>query len=392
MLAAGAFFALAFRPEPFSDWFYYWRAAGDLSLYERGGAALLLVGALRPLNAPPYALMLCLNLIAAVAILLAARRLDGSAGKFFSHFVAAYLLLIAPYYALVQFDLLAAMCIALGWVLLLRPPAHWPPAATLGVSVVLFGMAVSTRPQFLLVLTPFAVLWLASQALRRQALPALRSAAALVLGAALGFASDSALRAQAGHSGAVRTTSAVTLYSGLLASSASPRDCGRWTDAATAAMRSDLQVSLPHAIGARIAAQPASHWWAVLRCKSKRIVLPEAFAWYWLTASPHAQDVWRDVQAAAPGLGPAIARVEFGLYRALTLALYAVAVLAVFRFARTRESALLPALWLASFWLVHSIFEIQGRYFLAALLLLPLLCAAAWPEKGKEAAGGMGSC
>lgn len=36
---------------------------------------------------------------------------------------------------------------------------------------------------------------------------------------------------------------------------------------------------------------------------------------------------------------------------------------------------MLPALWLLGFWSVHTVFEIQGRYFLGLFVLAPLLCA-----------------
>src|SRR5690606_32091080 len=37
--------------------------------------------------------------------------------------------------------------------------------------------------------------------------------------------------------------------------------------------------------------------------------------------------------------------------------------------------AWLPVLWVLAFWSVHTIFEIQGRYFLGMYLLAPLWCA-----------------
>jgi hypothetical protein len=40
-----------------------------------------------------------------------------------------------------------------------------------------------------------------------------------------------------------------------------------------------------------------------------------------------------------------------------------------------RLLALLPVFWVLSFWIVHLVFEIQGRYFLGMFLIVPILCA-----------------
>lgn len=67
---------------------------------------------------------------------------------------------------------------------------------------------------------------------------------------------------------------------------------------------------------------------------------------------------------------------EKGLYFAVTLGAYfsALAAFAV-GWRRARGLAVLPIAWVLSFWLVHLVFEVQGRYFLATILLLPLLSA-----------------
>ena len=72
--------AVQFAPEPFSDWLYYWQAAGSPDRYERGGAALVLLGWLKRLGAPPHLTMLGLNLVAGIATLLLARRVDPTPG------------------------------------------------------------------------------------------------------------------------------------------------------------------------------------------------------------------------------------------------------------------------------------------------------------------------
>jgi hypothetical protein len=34
-------------------------------------------------------------------------------------------------------------------------------------------------------------------------------------------------------------------------------------------------------------------------------------------------------------------------------------------------------MWVAAYWVVHSVFEIQGRYFLSLFLVIPLLATDA---------------
>ncbi|MBB1059689.1 hypothetical protein [Marilutibacter spongiae] len=374
LVAVGMALALALRPEPFSDWLYYWRAAQDLGRYERGGAMLLLVSLLRQLQWPPHATMLLLNIPAALAILFVSRRIDPTRGKWLSHVVAGYLLLLTPYYGLVQLDLLAAACLVAAWVLLLGTPDRaaggWRPA----LAMLAIAAAVSTRPQFLLVLLALALLvalvWgFARKGTHRGTAMLL---AVLVAGVLSGFLLDSGLRAHAERSGALRTNSAVTLYSGLLASSSSYPGCGHWSEAATQAMRSDLGKPLADAVFDRLESRSVSHWGAVMACKSRYIVAPPAFAWGWLYTSPGAEV---RLQEASPAIVPRVGTGEAWANRLLILAVYLSALLTAVRYARSDMLAWLPVAWMAAFWAVHLVFEVQGRYFLSMLLLVPVLCA-----------------
>lgn len=373
IVALAAFLAVEYTPEPFSDWLYYWQAAGNPERYERGGAALVLLGWLKPLGVPSHLTMLCLNLIAGVATLVLARRVDPTPGKWIAHLVALYLLLLAPYYGIVQLDLLATMSLGIGSMMILQPPPRLGRVGSGASAIFLVAAAVSTRPQFLLVLATLSglivLVWLVGRK-RRSAAP-LVAAGLLLAGALAGFGFDSALRAHAERSGAIRTNSSVTLYSGLLASSSRLADCGRWSAEATATMRSDLGKPLAQAVIDRLQAKPVSHWIAVMACKVPQIVVPPAFAWSWLMESPSSspppsREVMRNV-----------ALVEQLVYRALTAALYVLAMWVGWKQRSTGLLGWLPLLWLLAFGLVHLVFEVQGRYFLAMLLLLPVLCALA---------------
>ena len=63
------------------------------------------------------------------------------------------------------------------------------------------------------------------------------------------------------------------------------------------------------------------------------------------------------------------------VYRLLSTALYVLALWVAWGRRYSGHLRWLPMLWLLAFGLVHLVFEVQGRYFLAMLLLVPILCA-----------------
>ena len=353
--------------------------------------------ALQKLPLAPYAVMLLINLASALVILAIAYRADGRRIGLASALVYAYLLAITPYFAVVQFDLSATALLCAGFgFLALDAPAARRPWVILAATLLVAG-AVSSRPQFLLVLLVFAALVTAAAAFARGTGSASRRRAMLAAGALLaatllGFAADSALRSGAGRAEAVRTNSGVTLYAGLLSSETSPPTCGHWSPEATRDARADAHLPLVEAVSARLRAEPSTHWIAVVQCKSGAIALPGAYALSWSLGSPNvaerfsAQGEDRHLQAAAPYLY----RVEHLGYYALTLLIYAAALIASVQRARQHRWlwALLPVLWVASFWLVHSVFEIQARYFLSLFVVLPLLSASHGLGSGAGVKGG----
>ena len=377
---AATIWAFAIRPEPFSDWAYYWEAASGAAAYERGGLLLFVLGGLQAMSLPPHAAALALNLPAAGLLLWLAHRADGDRFGMVAILVFAYLLAIVPYYAVVQLDMAATALACAGMRLLaveaMRGPRPWHVLA----AVAMVSAAVSSRPQFLLVLTIFAglllvaVKWLGSP----RNLPRHRTVAmAGVLMAAtwLGFGIDSFLRADAGRAGAVRTTSGVTLYAGLLSSDAVSPTCGHWNERATQDARADAGKPLLQAVSARLRSESPSHWWSVIGCKIPAIVLPRSYALGWSLGAPSVQ---ARIQASAdPARWQAWSARLHGIerlgYMALLAALYCFTGVAVARWFTRRQwlFAALPVAWIASFWLVHAVFEIQPRYFLSLFLLLP---------------------
>lgn len=370
--------AVWLKPEPFSDWEYYWRTAHDFARYERGGVTLLFLSALVRVGMPAYLTVLVPNIAAGFLVLFLSRTVDPTKGKWLAHLTAVFLLLLTPYCGIFQLDMLATAELAFGLVLLILPEERERKSRSI-LGFLLLAAAVSTRPQFMLVLLSLSILlvftWKWSRS-RPRSLMVPTLALVLASGAITGFSLDSGIRALANHAGALRTNSAVTLYSGLLVSDASGPGCGQWSEHATAEMRSDLALPLPEAIWMRLQSKPFSHWLAVVECKIPQITMPPAFAGWWLFETPSVRDKIRLSPQGAGLAGPirAVRWIETRAYRAVTLVLYSVLVYVVIRY-RSSMLALLPILWIGAFISVHLVFEVQGRYFLSMLLMIPLLCS-----------------
>lgn len=382
LVAAATAWALIIRPEPFSDWLYYWRAAQGSVAYERGGVLLFVLRGLQAIALPAHLAALVINAVSALAILAVAYEASGRRIGPPLVLIFGYLLAITPYYPVVQLDLSSTALLCAGmWLLAADLPRErriWAVA----VSVVLLAFAVSSRPQFLLVLMVFsALLGIAAVVTRAVASPLRLKAAVppliLAVGALSGFALDSALRAEAGRSGAVRTNSAVTLYAGLLSSGTTPRVCGHWSPQATEDARADAHLPLLEAVAGRLQQQSAGYWLHVVRCKARTIALPDAYALSWSLGAPNVESAKSSthLNTAAPQLY----LWEGRGHRVLLLLIYALVLAAVVQSARRGKwrQALLPILWLASFWIVHAVFEIQARYFLPLFLVLPLMATPA---------------
>lgn len=204
---------------------------------------------------------------------------------------------------------------------------------SLGAMLLAGVAAVSTRPQFALTLAALAGLLAAAALLPprdgpRRLRPMVPPALLRVVVAA-GFSLDLRARHAAGTGERVRTSSAVTLYSGLLVSDGGPPWCGHWAQAATQAARDDRDRPLLDVIGTRLSGRPAGHWAGVVWCKfAHHVVPPDAFALYW------AAEPLRERAGAAPSpdqkrtLGAVhwLQARESWLFGVLVLAIYAAAV------------------------------------------------------------------
>ena len=358
-------------PEPHSDWAYYWQAAGDLSLYRRGGLDLWLLSIPKAVGLSPVASALALNLPSVIVVFLVAwaagRGLRWPAGL-----AIVYLGLLTPYFGIVQLDLIAAAQIAGAFWLWFRGGR---PAWTLAVALLI--MAVSTKPQYALTLWAMLGLMLPFAWFRDRG-KVLSLTAMLAVGSVSGFAVDIGLRHASGNAEAIRTTSAVTLYGGLLVSGTG-EGCGAWSVEAGEAAKADLGRPLATVVVERLRSQSASHWWAIMRCKLPDIVVPYPYAVYWLVESPNIRariDAAPDRNRLQAQYVRAL-RVERQVHGVL-VALILGSVLAVsvwLAWRREWSLAAVPAAWVLSFWGVHLVFEIQGRYFLGLLLLAPIISA-----------------
>ena len=77
------------------------------------------------------------------------------------------------------------------------------------------------------------------------------------------------------------------------------------------------------------------------------------------------------------------------MYRLLSAVFYLLALFVAWRQRSSSYLRWLPVLWLLAFGLVNLVFEVQGRYVLAMLLLLPILCALVM-RSGAPATGFLG--
>lgn len=89
------------------------------------------------------------------------------------------------------------------------------------------------------------------------------------------------------------------------------------------------------------------------------------------------------MQVADSAWGPWLTHanwLERPIYRAVCLLILLTALGCAYVAAHRRMllAAMLPLAWVAAFWGVHLVFEIQGRYFLALYLVLPVICALLW--------------
>ncbi|WP_141455909.1 hypothetical protein [Pseudoxanthomonas sp. z9] len=369
------------HPEPHSDWLYYWNAAGVSSAYERGGIGIWLLAIPKAMGASPLVAALFLNISALGWLFWLAYRLDGSRWRWLAQIVVAILFLIVPFMSLVQLDLIAATGLATAFWLLaderLALAARWRSLLVL----LALAMGVSTKPQFALILWTLVGLGAMSGLLpffRREESRGRRVLLILLVGSILGFLMDMGLRQLSGRTEQIRTSSAVTLYGGLLVSSDQPdQGCGYWSIRAAEAAREDLSRTLPTAVIERLQARPFQHWLSVMRCKAPEILNPPPFALYWLIESPNVRANINATPNAAEFQkryyqALAVERLAYGW---LKMAVFFACVLTILRvWRRDRLLSLLPMLWPLSFWCVHLVFEIQGRYFLSLFLLAPLLC------------------
>ncbi|GGK13303.1 hypothetical protein [Luteimonas terricola] len=396
MLLSGAILLLALattsafivRPLPFSDWAYYWDVAQGSFPYERGGVMVFVLRAFQLLQLEPYATALIMNLAAAAVLLAVAWRAEAGHMSMPMLLVLAYLLVIAPYFSVVQFDLAATALLCVGLWYLASEATGRARIRNMAAALLLVACAVSSRPQFFLVLPVFAALLVIAAAvvggwtgLSRSRSP--MTAAVLLIAALIGFAADSALRSASGRAQAVRTNSGVTLYAGLLSSGDSPPACGHWSEQATKEARDDADQPLLQTAFTRLQERPMGHWLAVVRCKTPGILMPTAYALSWSLGSPNV--VERMEKSSSPEQEARVTRLyraEHRGYLALLVLIYGFALVTAVRRMMRREwtAALLPLLWIASYWAVHAIFEIQARYFLSLFLLLPFM-AASWSAR-----------
>lgn len=388
ILCVSIWLALAWAPAPHSDWLYYWTAAGDPAAYQRGGIGLWLLAIPKALGLSPVVSALAVNVPVAIGLVCLAYGCDPTRYKVFAQLVVAYLFLITPFFGIVQLDMMAALCVAAFFWLALDHRVGIGEAWKLSFMVALLVVGVSTKPQYALVLWGMSALLLLASLVMRSPFRdtgAVRLAIVMIVASGLGFVVDLGMRNVSRQLESMRNSSAVTLYGGLLVSGTN-RDCGYWSVAAAEAAKADMNRPLASAVVDRLSAKPLAHWAAVVSCKTPQILMPPPYALYWLFESPNIRaylDAHPERQRIDENYRRAL-RIERKLYRILGALILLATFVAIWkRLANVRIVALLPTLWVLSFWCVHAVFEIQGRYFLGMFLVAPMLCAMAF-SRGRE--------
>lgn len=155
LLAIAAFFGIAamFRPEPVSDFLYYWMIADAPALYHKGGVVGELFGPVKGAAIAPYwgaALLNACFAVAAIFAVVPATNAAGSRARLVSvlgaFVVVLAILAAAPAAALVATDLMAFSAFVVGMSLLVRaaPIAQrWPVAVG---AVLILAVSASLRP------------------------------------------------------------------------------------------------------------------------------------------------------------------------------------------------------------------------------------------------------
>jgi len=332
----------------------------------------------KALGLGPVLSALLLNIPAGWLLFWLAGVSDPSRARWFQYLVGAYLVLLIPFAGIVQLDVVAAAFLASALVLVMRTNTRKP--ATYALATGLCAAAVSTKPQYALVIWAMLGLLAVGALLSRKKFDRMTRVLAITLlvGGFLGFALDNGLRALSGRSEAIRTTSAVTLYAGLLVSKI--EGCGYWSRDAAQAAKADKDKPLLTAIEERLSAKPAGYWFSVMQCKLPEILRPDPFAFYWLKESPNVQ-AWLGSLPDQEQVGVRVNRIIYteiffySLVTGLIQLAAAIGIVVAWKRGGRKLLALVPLAWMAAFWAVHLVFEIQGRYFLGMFLLAPLLTA-----------------
>jgi len=382
-------FAAIYMPTPSGDWAYYWKLATDLGDYRRGGLSVFLLTPFKLLGLQPWMVALPINVGIAWTFVLLCSKVDDTPGKVPTLLAMLYLYTLVPFAGIVQVDMIAALW-ALAALLLGASAVQSAGRWRVGLAIGCLAMAASTRSQYALVLMVMALalfpfILFGSQ--RQQVL--IRTAVLIIgLGGMLGLVLDTGMRSGTGNGGTFRTGVGVVIYSGLLVTPSSGPWCGGWTPEAKLASELDDGLPFIEAMSNRVSARSFDEFMETIGCKTGRILGYEPFAWYWLQNGRGArrddelgEARWQWLDRWAPAYDR-----YFAVVRSLGWACLACFVLlSVHR--RHLLGIVLPLAWIFSYWAVHAVFEVQGRYFLGMAWLAPVLSFVAyrqWREVGSD--------
>jgi hypothetical protein len=385
----GVWGALTFRPAPFSDFLYYWQAAGDFHQYHKGAGLLLLYAPFRAFDVPPLYAAVVINTFSFLALSWAlmlprAFRMKGPAAQLLGT------LLVLPVatwfvgmFGIVNSDVPHVALVALG-VRLIGGFANRPASWLLGgTAVAVLALGLSMRLQSVVVIGVAVLVYCGISYGLRQRPPwhlVIVVSAALFAALALEYGFRAPSARTDGH-----LSARAALYTGFIATE--PGDwCGGWTMDAVARARAELSLPLVEVLKRRAADRSLSQMLALIRCKLLRYLGFTDFSVYWLENSLDPS------VARRPGIHERLSRLRSlealaGSFVkwATVLALAALGLRVCAERISRREAVLAAsAPWLLAllFLASHSVLEIQPRYLIEPVIfcLVTSLYLLARPE------------
>lgn len=336
--------SILFPLPPISDFGQYWEASGDLTQYVKGGVLVLLYAPFYHIGFPPFIAALLINLSA--FFLLSSVFPTGKLSSIILLFIG---LSLSPWAPIVNSDIPSVALLAAGMIVLFR--------SNYCLSFFILTAGMSIRMQSIAIgIVVFGIGLLLS--IRKSNLR--KSIVVLVFSMLLGFSINQILQIPSVQIIEIAKSSRVPIYAGFLATEPGPK-CGEITTESKEAMLAQMDQSVIEVF--RFQPNPIDLFF----CKWKKMVLYDSSGAFWL-GNYRTDSIW-SVANTIESTAIWILKLSCIAFLALTQN-------------RTKHY------WLAliiffSYLGLHTIFEIQPRYMIPAIILPILLCVTVDPISNK---------